>query len=109
MEQQEVTAGLLEDVRAYSVFRYIPEHDRWQLVRSAPVLDGDGGRALVDQIEGFVRFSLPLFQRVGKLYLTIGVGCTGVRHRSVAVVEELGRRLGEPWHMVVRHRDLGRG
>ena len=73
------------------------------------VLDAPEGAELVERIEGFARFSLPRFEREGKLYLTVAVGCTGGRHRSVAVVEELGRRLGEEWDMVVRHRDLGRG
>lgn len=73
------------------------------------VLETDEGRELVSQVERFLRFSLPQFEGEGKLYLTVGVGCTGGRHRSVAVVEELGNRLGDEWDMVVRHRDLGRG
>lgn len=63
---------------------------------------------LVDHLERFLRFSLPNFAREGKLYLTVAVGCTGGRHRSVAVVEELSRRLGTEWDLVVRHRDLNR-
>lgn len=73
------------------------------------VLDGDEGRELLQRVEGFARFSLPQYEREGKLYLTVGVGCTGGRHRSVAVVEELGKRLGDDWELVVRHRDLDRG
>ncbi|MEZ4365671.1 MAG: RNase adapter RapZ [Kofleriaceae bacterium] len=67
------------------------------------------GGELVDQVERLVRFSLPQFQREGKLYVTIAIGCTGGRHRSVAVVEELRRRLGDQWDVVVRHRDVERG
>src|SRR5258708_7841379 len=52
-----------------------------------------GGTELVRQVEGLLRFALPQFQTEGKLYVTICVGCTGGRHRSVAVVEELRRRL----------------
>lgn len=73
------------------------------------VLGGDEGRELMQRVEGFVRFSLPQYEREGKLYLTVSVGCTGGRHRSVAVVEELGKRLGDDWELVVRHRDLDRG
>ncbi len=73
------------------------------------VLDGNEGRELLQRVEGFARFSLPQYEREGKLYLTVGVGCTGGRHRSVAVVEELGKRLGDDWELVVRHRDLDRG
>lgn len=72
------------------------------------VLDTDQGRELIQHIEQFTRFALPQFQREKKLYVTIAVGCTGGRHRSVAVVEELGRRLQGTWDVVVRHRDLTR-
>ncbi len=63
----------------------------------------------VDRIEDYLRFSLPLYAREGKLYVTIGIGCTGGRHRSVAVSEELARRLGDDWHVMLRHRDLAKG
>ena len=72
------------------------------------VLGSAQGVELVDHLERFLRFSLPNFAREGKLYLTVAVGCTGGRHRSVAVVEELSRRLGREWDLVVRHRDLNR-
>jgi UPF0042 nucleotide-binding protein len=70
---------------------------------------GPDGLELVRQIEGILRFSLPQFQKEGKLYVTICVGCTGGRHRSVAIVEELRRRLGNAWDILVRHRDIDRG
>lgn len=72
------------------------------------VLQSPQGTELVDELERFLRFTLPNFAREGKLYLTVAVGCTGGRHRSVAVVEELYRRLGAEWDVVVRHRDLHR-
>jgi UPF0042 nucleotide-binding protein len=72
------------------------------------VLGSSQGQDLVAELERFLRFSLPNFAREGKLYLTVAVGCTGGRHRSVAVVEELSRRLGGEWDLVVRHRDLNR-
>ena len=67
------------------------------------------GAELVRQIESLLRFQLPLFQHEGKLYVTVCVGCTGGQHRSVAVVEELRRRLGGEWDILVRHRDVDRG
>jgi len=70
---------------------------------------GPDGSELVRQVEGLVRFALPKFHEEGKLYVTICVGCTGGRHRSVAVVEELRRRLGGEWDILVRHRDVERG
>ena len=54
-------------------------------------------------------FYLPRAQREGKAYLTIGIGCTGGRHRSVAVATELFNRLGTHYQITVRHRELSRG
>jgi UPF0042 nucleotide-binding protein len=73
------------------------------------VLASAEGVELVDHIERLLRFALPQFQREGKLYVTTAIGCTGGRHRSVAVVEELRRRLGDQWDILVRHRDVDRG
>lgn len=70
------------------------------------VLDTPEAKALLDRIEEFLRFALPQFQRERKLYLTVAVGCTGGRHRSVAVVEELHGRINANWNTLVKHRDL---
>jgi UPF0042 nucleotide-binding protein len=70
------------------------------------VLESEEARALVDHIEGLLRFTLPRFENERKLYLTVAVGCTGGRHRSVAVVAELGRRIKQDWDVLVKHRDL---
>ena len=53
-------------------------------------------------------FLLPLYRAEGKSYLTISIGCTGGRHRSVAMSEELARRLGEKHRARVKvtHRDV---
>ena len=69
---------------------------------------GPDGLELVNKVEGLLRFTLPHFQKEGKLYVTICVGCTGGRHRSVTIVEELRRRLGSEWDILVRHRDVER-
>ena len=70
---------------------------------------GPDGMEWLRQVETLLRFSLPQFQKEGKLYVTICVGCTGGRHRSVTIVEELRRRLGGEWDILVRHRDVERG
>lgn len=70
---------------------------------------GPEGTEYTQHIETMLRFALPQFQKEGKLYVTVCVGCTGGRHRSVAVVEELRRRLGQDWDILVRHRDVERG
>lgn len=52
---------------------------------------------------------LPRFVREGKKYVTIGVGCTGGRHRSVHMVETLAKHLsGQGWRVSTRHRELAR-
>lgn len=52
---------------------------------------------------------LPAYEAEGKSYLTVSIGCTGGRHRSVAVTEELATRLRRRGVAVtVGHRDLGR-
>lgn len=55
-------------------------------------------------------FCVPEFEKEGKSYLTIAIGCTGGRHRSVVLANWLGDQLAERGHHVrVRHRDLNRG
>ncbi len=62
----------------------------------------------IEHIERYLRFTLPLFAKEGKLYIRVGIGCTGGRHRSVALSEELARRLKGDWHVLLRHRDLAK-
>jgi len=63
----------------------------------------------MDRLEGLLDFLLPLYAAEGKAYLTVAIGCTGGKHRSVALAERLGRYLdarGLP--NSVSHRDLGK-
>jgi UPF0042 nucleotide-binding protein len=56
-----------------------------------------------------LRLLIPGYRREGKRYLTLAVGCTGGKHRSVAIAEEFARRLqSEGVAAAARHRDLGR-
>jgi len=67
-------------------------------------------RQFMARLEDLLRFLLPLFQREGKAYLTLAIGCTGGRHRSVTLVEALRGFLEEMGiQPIVRHRDLDRG
>lgn len=73
------------------------------------VLTSDRGRAFFARLDGFVDYLLPFYDEEGKAYLTIGIGCTGGRHRSVAVAEAVGARLRESGREVnVSHRDVER-
>ncbi|MBI1845677.1 MAG: RNase adapter RapZ [Candidatus Rokubacteria bacterium] len=66
-------------------------------------------RELFDRLRDLLRFVLPAYEREGKSYLTVAVGCTGGRHRSVALVEELQRSLAETgFAPSVAHRDIDR-
>ena len=66
-------------------------------------------RVFLDKTLDLLRFLLPLYVREGRSYLRIGIGCTGGRHRSVAVTEYFARLLaGEDTRMKTRHRDLER-
>jgi len=73
------------------------------------VMSFEESRTLLAKIEDLLHFLLPLYQREGKAYLTVALGCTGGRHRSVTLVELLRRSLeGMGLSPVVRHRDLDR-
>ena len=64
--------------------------------------------ALFDPLCGWLKPLLPRYEREGKSYLTIAIGCTGGRHRSVYVAERLAEWLrAEGRHVSVAHRDLG--
>jgi len=71
------------------------------------VMKSENTLALMDRLRDLLRFLLPLYDGEGKAYLTIGVGCTGGRHRSVALVEALGREItGWEREVTMTHRDV---
>ncbi len=73
------------------------------------ILKHDESRQLLDRLKDLLAFLLPFYQREGKAYLTVAVGCTGGRHRSVALVEELRPFLeAQGFPPTVTHRDLDR-
>lgn len=62
----------------------------------------------LDKVMELLELVLPAYVAEGRSYLSIGVGCTGGRHRSVAVAEEVARRLSTAgFHPRVTHRDIG--
>jgi UPF0042 nucleotide-binding protein len=73
------------------------------------VMSFSESRELLSRLEGLLKFLLPLYEREGKAYLTVAIGCTGGRHRSVMLVEALRSFLtGLGLSPIVRHRDLDR-
>ena len=73
------------------------------------LLERDETKEFLDQIERLLLFLLPRYLQEGKTYFTLALGCTGGRHRSVALVDEIARRLSSRGHSLqVRHRDVSR-
>ena len=73
------------------------------------VLDDPNTKPLLAQLDALFRFLIPQFERERRSYLTIAIGCTGGRHRSVAIALLLRERLADFGHVAtVRHRDLHR-
>jgi UPF0042 nucleotide-binding protein len=67
-------------------------------------------KQFLSQVADLLKFLLPYYVREGKSYLTLGFGCTGGRHRSVAVAEAVAKRLAGQGHRVkVHHRDVAKG
>ncbi len=76
---------------------------------AAYALDEERGVALLAKLRDLLEFLVPLYEAEGKAYLTVAVGCTGGRHRSVAVVEALAPELRRGGREVnVTHRDVER-
>ena len=74
------------------------------------VLQNTGTEELISSDLAALRPVLEGYRREGKYYATLAIGCTGGKHRSVAVTEEIARRLGElpDVNVNVQHRDKGR-
>ncbi|WP_143267303.1 RNase adapter RapZ, partial [Amycolatopsis thailandensis] len=106
-------ADLVMDVRFLPNPFWIPElRDHTGLegeVRNY-VLSQEGADEFLDRYHQLLRLIGAGYKREGKRYLTLAVGCTGGKHRSVAISEELAQRLSNEDGMAVKvvHRDLGR-
>lgn len=71
------------------------------------VLDNPDGTEFLERLTGLLKFLMPRYAREPKSYLTIAVGCTGGRHRSVAVAHAIAVLLREmKYNVQLRHRDL---
>lgn len=74
------------------------------------VLGNDKAAVFVEKLVDLLFFLVPLHEAEGKRYLTVAIGCTGGRHRSVAVAREIEKRLTSGGFSVrVAHRDVGKG
>jgi UPF0042 nucleotide-binding protein len=105
-------ADLLFDVRFLPNPHFVPEL-RPLSGLDEPVRDFLRQRTdfqeLLARLTDLMRFLLPRYQQENRSYLTVGIGCTGGKHRSVAIVEALAAELGAAnWSVRVSHRDLER-
>lgn len=105
-----VEADLVLDVRFLPNPYFVPELSS-QTGLQEPVahfvLSQPDAQTFVSKAQGLIEFYLPRAQREGKSYVTVAIGCTGGRHRSVAVVDNLLNRLGTRYQIIARHRELG--
>jgi UPF0042 nucleotide-binding protein len=105
-------ADLVADVRFLPNPHWIPElrpHTGQDPDVRDYVLSQEGAGQFLDVYEELLRLVGAGYQREGKRYLTLAIGCTGGRHRSVAMAEEIAKRLvGDGVQATVAHRDLGR-
>jgi UPF0042 nucleotide-binding protein len=73
------------------------------------VLDNEEATELLKRLDDLFALLLPAYVREGKSYLSIAIGCTGGRHRSVVLAEEIAERIGRRGYTpVVHHRDIDR-
>jgi UPF0042 nucleotide-binding protein len=71
------------------------------------VLKREETNGFLERLYTLLEFALPYYVQEGKSSLTVALGCTGGRHRSVVLVEELKRRLqAKPFRIHVKHRDI---
>ena len=57
----------------------------------------------------FLTYLIPLYEKEGKSYLTVGIGCTGGKHRSVSIVDALAEHFAEKdYNVSTTHRDIDR-
>ena len=78
------------------------------------VLQWEETKAFLQHVQEFIRFLLPLYERERKTHLTIAVGCTGGRHRSIVIVNQLAEMLRDELakrgiFLSVKHRDAEKG
>ena len=72
------------------------------------IMASSDSKEFLRKLQEFLEYLLPRYRREGKSYLTIGFGCTGGKHRSVALAVVVAERLRESgYEVIVKHRDMG--
>jgi RNase adapter protein RapZ len=106
-----VDADLILDVRFIENPFFIPELKDFSGLDTPVaefVLGKPDAQGFIERALALLEFALPRYEAEGKSYLTIGIGCTGGRHRSVAIAEHMGTVLGQRMGLDidVSHRDV---
>ncbi|MBW4054445.1 MAG: RNase adapter RapZ [Proteobacteria bacterium] len=106
-------SGIVMDVRFLPNPFFVPELKDGSGLDDAVrdyVLDNVVTAQFLDYFFPLLDMLLPAHRQEGKSYLTISIGCTGGRHRSVAIAEATGLHLQETWPSVrITHRDIDKG
>jgi len=105
-------ADLIIDVRFLANPYFVPElkplDGETEAVRNYVLSRGETVIFLEKYLD-LIDYLIPLYEKEGKAYLTIGVGCTGGRHRSVAIARTLFEHISKPGKRVeIIHRDIGK-
>ena len=105
-------ADLVFDVRFLVNPHYVddlrPYDGRNQIIEEFVMREPDSGLFL-EKLYDLMDWSVPRYVAEGKAYLTVAIGCTGGRHRSVVVSEKLGAHLtGLGYRVLVQHRDVNK-
>ena len=103
-------ADLIMDVRFLSNPHFVPElknlDGRNGSVKNY-VLDNDEARRFLKKYLDLLDYLIPMYEKEGKAYLTIAVGCTGGRHRSVTIAEAVFEHIKKPdMQIIITHRDI---
>lgn len=103
-------ADLIADVRFLANPHFVPElkplDGEAEPVRQY-VLEREETRVFLRKYLDLLDYLIPLYEKEGKAYLTIAVGCTGGRHRSVAVIDYMFKHLNKPGKRIQKtHRDI---
>jgi UPF0042 nucleotide-binding protein len=107
-----VDADMVADCRFLPNPHWIPELAP-QTGQDAPVIDyvlsQPGATDFLDAFVRAVQVALAGYGRTGRHFVLLAVGCTGGKHRSVVMADEMAARLSQTWPAIhVSHRDLGR-
>jgi UPF0042 nucleotide-binding protein len=104
-------ADLIIDVRFLANPYFVPELKA--LDGESPtvknyVLNNEEARKFLDKYFDLLDYLIPLYEKEGKAYLTIAIGCTGGRHRSVVIAQVIFDHIKKPGRQIaISHRDIG--